>query len=221
LRQKEPFSRSKGNRLPPDFSEEERRARKVATPKSKRKSFMDQPPCPPPAGSLPSFPGPVGFQGDIAVIALDNVFQLIDLAGLSGRLEVRAQENGGTFYFVNGVFIYGTLQVHPRRIGSILLDSGLISEQQLQECLELHKHEHQRRPRGQILLDRGYVDPARLDVFLQQQIREAFYASLSWRQGSFAYYPGEVAHPATIQLRERVDHLLLEGMVYLDSHAHP
>jgi hypothetical protein len=90
--------------------------------------------CPQPAGDVPVGPGPVGFQGDISFVALDNVFQLMDLAGLSGKLEVRSEDNGGTFYFTNGVFINGTLRINPRRIGAILLESGLITEAQFRKA---------------------------------------------------------------------------------------
>ncbi|WP_448873067.1 DUF4388 domain-containing protein [Desulfobulbus propionicus] len=175
--------------------------------------------CPQPAGDVPVGPGPVGFQGDISFVALDNVFQLMDLAGLSGKLEVRSEDNGGTFYFTNGVFINGTLRINPRRIGAILLESGLITEAQLQEGLRLHEQSAQPQPLGQILLDRGYVDPGRLDDSLVRQIKEAFFSTLSWRQGSFVYYPGEMPAQTATHLLERVDHLLLEGMVYLDSLA--
>lgn len=44
-------------------------------------------------------PATVGFQGNIAAIGLDNIFQLFDLAALSGKLEVEAEGNGGIFYF--------------------------------------------------------------------------------------------------------------------------
>jgi hypothetical protein len=182
---------------------------------------MPTAPCLQPAGDISSAPGAIGFQGDIAAVTLDNIFQLIDLAGLSGKLEIRSQENGGTFYFTNGVFVHGTLQINPRRIGSILLESGLITELQLLECLHLHGQNDQAQPLGQILLDKGYVDRGRLDDSLVQQIKEAFFAALAWRQGTFAYYPGEIPATAGTHIQERVDYLLLEGMVYLDSLGQP
>lgn len=162
---------------------------------------------------------PIGFQGDIAAIGLENIFQLLDLASLSGKLEVEVQGNGGTFYFSDGVFSFGSLRVNARRIGSILLDAGLITETQLLECLHVHDADEQHRPLGQILVEKGYVDPERLDDSLLRQVKEAFFAALAWRQGSFFFYPGEQPVPAANRVQERVGHLLLEGMVYLDSLA--
>lgn len=171
------------------------------------------------AGNGYAIDGHIGFQGDIAVIGLENIFQLLDLASLSGKLEVEVQGNGGTFYFTDGVFSFGSLRVNARRIGSILLDAGLITETQLLECLHLHDADDQHRPLGQILVEKGYVDPVRLDDSLVRQVKEAFFAALAWRQGSFFFYSGEQPVPAVNRVQERVDHLLLEGMVYLDSLA--
>lgn len=161
------------------------------------------------------------FQGDIAAIALENIFQLFDFAALTGKLEVSAPNNHGSFYFTQGTFTYGMLRVHPRKIGEILSASGVISEEQLRECLRLHEQDGQQRPLGQVLLDRGYVEPGRLDNSLLRQVKEAFFTALAWRQGTFAFYPGLVPAPETMQLQERVDHLMLEGMVYLDTLASP
>lgn len=161
------------------------------------------------------------FQGDIAAIALENIFQLFDFAALTGKLEVRAPDNHGNFYFSQGTFTYGMLHVHPRKIGEILSASGVISEEQLRECLRLHEQDGQQRPLGQVLLDKGYIDPSLLDDSLLRQVKEAFFTALAWRQGTFAFYPGLIPTSETMQLRERVDHLMLEGMVYLDTLASP
>ena len=170
-----------------------------------------------PEGTTPQKNRYIGFQGDISAITLDNIFQLFDLAALSGKLEVRSHDNDGIFYFTGGVFIYGTLRINPRRIGSMLLENKVITQVQLEECLRLHEESGQQQPLGRILVNKGYVDPQRLDESLERQVKEAFYEALAWQEGSFVYYPGEEPAPTAAQLQERVDHLLLEGMVYLDT----
>lgn len=174
-----------------------------------------------PDGIVPGKSETIGFQGDIAVISLDNIFQLFDFAALSGKLEVRSFENDGIFYFTGGVFVHGTLRIHPRRIGSILLENGIITEEQLKEGLQLHEQSGHSEPLGKILLEKGYVDPQQLDASLERQVKEAFFEALAWQEGTFAYYPGEEPAATAAQLQERVDHLLLEGMVYLDTLAAP
>ena len=120
---------------------------------------------------------------------------------------------------ITGVFVHGTLRVHPRRIGSILRENGVITEAQLNECLQLHQQSGQQQPLGRILLEKGYVAPQHLDASLERQVKEAFFEALAWQEGTFAYYPGEKPADTAWQLQERVDHLLMEGMVYLDTLA--
>ena len=159
------------------------------------------------------------LQGDIAEIALENIFQFLDLAALTGRLDVRSPANGGSFYFRNGVLTHGVLHVSQRRIGEILLESNLITADQLQECLRLHEQARPPKRFGQILLDRDYIPPAKLDNSLLQQMKEAFFETLSWHEGSFSFYPKLVPAPEEVQTRARIDSLLLEGMVHLDEAA--
>lgn len=163
----------------------------------------------------------IGFQGNIAAIALDNIFQLLEFAALSGKLEVNSSDNLGNFYFTKGVLTYGMLHINHRKIGEILLESQLITKEQLQECLDLHKQGKFQRRFGQILLEKNYIQPARLDDSLHRQIKEAFFEALSWQEGTFAFYQNQTPAPEATRLQARVDHLLLEGMVYLDNSAAP
>ena len=175
-------------------------------------------PHPPPTPTVSAGKG-IAFQGDIGVIALDNIFQLFDFAALSGKLEVHSPANKGSFYFKEGVLIFGMLHISRRKIGKILLEAQMLTEEQLQECLLLHKQTRPQRQFGQILMEQGYLDPAGLNDTLSRQIKESFFEALSWQQGTFTFYHNQTPPPDVIQLQERVDHLLLEGMVYLDNTA--
>jgi hypothetical protein len=159
------------------------------------------------------------LQGDIAAIALENIFQFLDLAALTGRLDIRSPTNSGSFYFRNGALTHGVLRVSQRRIGEILLESNLITTDQLQECLRLREQARPPRRFGQILLDQRHTPPAKLDGSLLQQMKEAFFETLSWHEGSFAFYPELVPAPEEMQTRARIDSLLLEGMMHLDEAA--
>ena len=166
-------------------------------------------------------PGAIALRGDIAAIALENIFQLFDLAALSGKLEVQATTNSGSFYFKQGVLVSGMLRISHRKIGEILLESEMITAEQLEECLFLREQRKPQQRFGQILLEKGYIEPTGLNDILLQQIKESFFQALSWQEGTFVFYHNQVPATETIQLEARVDHLLLEGMVYLDNSASP
>jgi len=162
---------------------------------------------------------PAALQGDIAAIAIENIFQLFDFAALTGKLEVQSTDNSGVFYFRKGMLIHGLLRINQRRIGQILLDSGLITEQQLEECLQLHEQTGGRQRFGQMLVEKGYAEPYALDKSLLRQVKEAFFTTLSWNEGFFRYYPNQMPSPDEIQMFGRIDRLLLEGMVHIDQAA--
>jgi len=161
--------------------------------------------------------GAVALQGDIAAIAIENIFQLFDFAALSGKLEIQTDANTGNFYFKKGMLTYGILQINHFKIGELLLGSKMITPEQLQECLLIHEQNPSRQRFGQILLEKGYIQPGHLSASLLRQIKEAFFEALSWQQGTFHFYLNQSPAPEEIQICTRIDHLLLEGMVYLDN----
>jgi len=170
------------------------------------------------ASPTPSAP-PVALEGNIGTIAIENVFQLFDYAALTGKLEVQAPGNSGSFFFRKGVLIHGLLQINQRKIGQILLDSKIITEEQLQQCLLLHEQGNPEKRLGQIVLEQGYVKPDGLDNTLLRQVKDAFFEALSWNEGRFRFYPNLAPASDAVKLYARIDHLLLEGMFRIDQAA--
>lgn len=164
-------------------------------------------------------PDTIALQGDIAAIALENVFQLFDFAALTGKLEIHTIANSGSFYFKKGVLTYGILRINHHKIGELLVASHMITEEQLHECLLIHKQGPVKQRFGQILLNKGYIQPGNLGESLLRQIKEAFFEALSWQEGTFFFYPNQSPAAEDAQMHARIDHLLLEGMVYLDNAA--
>ena len=159
------------------------------------------------------------MQGDIGAIALEDVFQFFDLAALTGKLEIESPTNSGIFYFRNGALVHGLLRLNQRKIGHLLLEAQVITQEQLDECLRLHEQSRTRQRFGQLLIDKGYVKPGWLDKSLLMQVKEAFFETLSWREGTFKFYPDQAPAPDTAQFYNRIDHLLLEGVVAIDDRA--
>ncbi len=157
-----------------------------------------------------------GLQGDISVVSLDDIFQLFDFAALTGELEIITSTNCGWFYFKQGVLVYGLLESSYRKLGQILVDSNVVTTQQLEECLPLNEVEQQKKI-GQLLVDRGHLAGEKLTESLNCQVKEAFFEVLSWKEGTFSYYHDQLPPEEEVKLNERVDHLLLEGMMRFDE----
>lgn len=161
----------------------------------------------------------VALQGNIALIELNNVFQFFDYASASGELRVIGDNNNASFFFQKGMLIFGALSVNQKKIGDLLLASKLITQAQLTECLDIHAQHGRRRRLGDILVRKGFLSFEDLADMLKMQAREAFFTTLSWKKGMFFFYADQYPSKEEILINERIDHLILEGIVRIDDNG--
>jgi len=159
----------------------------------------------------------VSLQGNIANIQLDQIFQFFDYVSISGEIRVVAEHNNASFFFQKGMLIFGALSVNQKRIGDLLLESGLVTEAQLEKCLKIHAEYGKKGRLGEILVQEGVLTLESLAEILQNQAKEAFFESLFWKEGMFYFYSNMCPSREEILINERIDHLLFEGIVRLDD----
>lgn len=159
----------------------------------------------------------VALQGDIALIAIDDIFQLIDHASLTGELEIHSDVDSGSFFFSKGMLVFGMLETNQKMIGEILINERLITAEQLDECLVLHEKSERQQRLGSVLIEQGYLHQDNLTASLGRQIKEAFFEVLGWTEGRFLFHSNQEPGKERVLIRERIDHLLLEGMIYIDD----
>ena len=161
----------------------------------------------------------VALQGDIAAIELNNIFQFFDYASISGELRIVGDKNEASFFFQNGVLIFGALSINQKKIGGLLIESNLITAAQLSQCLGIHARHGGQRRLGEILVRKGFLKFVDLAEMLKKQAKEAFFTTLSWEKGMFYFYLDQYPSKEEILINERIDHLLLEGIVRMDNEA--
>lgn len=159
------------------------------------------------------------LEGNISVVALDDVFQLFDYAGLTGELEVRGVDNKGFFFFNKGLFIFGMLAKNQFKLGEMLVDEEHVTSGQLDECLKFLRENKQSQRLGQILIEKGYLQKDNLADCLERQVKAAVFEALKWQEGRFVFHANHAPGKEEILIQERVDHLLLEGMVHIDDNG--
>jgi hypothetical protein len=161
----------------------------------------------------------VDFQGAIDIVTIEGVFQLLYFTSLTGKLLLLNPPEKATFHFVNGQLTWGSLHSNQKQIGQRLLDSELITEEQLNECLSIHINEKNKKRLGEILLSKGFLQSDLLHSSLKEQAREAFFSVLSWKTGTFAFISNVISDEDEVSISERIDHLLLEGVVQIDRNS--
>ena len=157
------------------------------------------------------------FQGDLSVITIENLMQLVGQAALSGELQLATPDNSAIFFIRNGTLIYGFLEENPMRIGQRLIQGNYITNEHLQECLSLYQSESPRPKIGKILVEKGYLQQDDLKKIIKEQVKDIFFEVLSWREGSFTFSIKKIPCGEGLVLDERIDHLTLAGIIHLDN----
>jgi hypothetical protein len=158
----------------------------------------------------------VDFQGSIEAISIEGIFQLLYYASLSGKLLLLNPPKEATFYFKEGKLTWGTLHKRQKQIGQRLIESSSITEAQLEECLRIQVTNRQKVKLGKILMDKGFLHSNILHDSLKDQVKDAFFDALNWKKGTFAFFSDLSTSGEEIILNERIDHLLLEGIIQID-----
>jgi len=161
----------------------------------------------------------VALQGDLAVVTIENLMQLMSHAGLSGELRLVTIDNDACFIIRHGALVFGHLKFNFPRTGERLVQAGHITNENLRDCLRLYREQSSKLRLGEILVDKRFVSTNHLEEVIKEQVKDCFFKVLTWQDGSFSFYPNESPPKENILLDERIDHLIIEGIVALDHNS--
>ena len=159
------------------------------------------------------------FKGDLAVITIEHLMQMLSHAGLSGELQLKTSSNNAVFFVHNGKLVYSFLDKNAMRVGEMLVAKALISEENLQECLAEYKWSLSKPKIGRLLVDKEYVSQDDLEIVVKEQIKGNFFKVLTWKTGTFLFTVKDIPKEEDIFLDSRIDHLILQGIIHLDEDA--
>ncbi len=160
----------------------------------------------------------IAFQGDLSVVTIENLMQLIGHAGLHGELQITTSTNSAVIFVHEGTLIYSYLENNPVKIGQQLIQGNYISSEQLQDCLCLCRNESSHPRIGKILVEKNYLEQEDLEKVYKEQCKAVFFEILSWKKGSFSFFVKRISRSEDIFLQERIDYLTLEGVVQADEY---
>jgi len=103
---------------------------------------------------------------------------MIGMRGRSGELVVEAGNNIGTVMFHQGMILHAS-SPYSRAIGDLMVEQGLITENELIETLKAQKKEPS-APLGGLLLKQGRVTYEIIEMMVYDQIRSSIREFQSW-----------------------------------------
>jgi DNA-binding response OmpR family regulator len=163
--------------------------------------------------------GVAGLRGDLRVVPLAEVLQLLDLQEQSGVLTVERSGARVDIYFRRGRVDQAIASGVPDEflLGRFVLDADQVPRAQLEAVLESRPS----NPRllGQQLVKLGHLTEADLKVCLTRQSSELIYEILRWRHGRFRFAAGLELPPSVIDaaLGLDVEAVLMEGYRRVDE----
>ncbi len=158
----------------------------------------------------------MAIKGSLKEASLPDVIQLLFLGRRTGCLALADRHNFGTIYFDDGRIVYAAIVNRRDRLGDILLRSGRITQEVLQQAIA-RQDGNRGRKLGEILVDEGALRRDELESYMRLQIEEAVYFLFTWTSGTFNFEAGLQPEQQDFLVRINPEFLLLEGARRVDE----
>jgi tetratricopeptide (TPR) repeat protein len=158
----------------------------------------------------------MAIRGSLKEASLPDVLQLLAMGKKNGCLSVTHRNNFGSIYFDKGKISYAAIVNRRDRLGDILVKSGVLTQEQLDEGIEAQSHERDKRL-GEILVDRELISRDELHRQIRLQIEEAVYFLFTWTQGTFNFEADIRPEEQDFLVSINPESLLLEGARRVDE----
>ena len=127
----------------------------------------------------------MNLQGDIDGSFLTSILQLLCEERNTGVLQVTSGQKKCKIFFQKGTIVYAQSSQKSVRLGALLKKDGVISGDQLQECLALTQI--RKNFLGKMLVEKNYISKETLQQYNKKQAEEIIYSILFWEKGQFEY----------------------------------
>src|SRR5262245_10243120 len=160
----------------------------------------------------------MAIEGPLKELSIQDVLQLLDLARKTGVLTIRSErlDDEAIVHFSKGGIVFAVRRRSTRRLGSLLIRTGKLTQRELDQALEQQRRDPSRRL-AEILVEMGSVGEEELERQLKFQMEETIFEVMHWDEGYFRFEERvEVAQHRLLAI-VRVESLLMEGARRIDE----
>ena len=158
----------------------------------------------------------MAIKGSLKEASLADVCQLLALGQKTGCLSITDRSRFGQIFFERGRITYSRIINRRDRLGDVLVHAGALTQEQLDQALEVQAHEPDRKL-GEVLVESGLITQDDLKRYIRFQIEEAIYHLFTWSRGSFFFEADQRPEHADILVSINPDSLLLEAARRVDE----
>jgi hypothetical protein len=127
----------------------------------------------------------MSLAGSLETFNIANILQFLSFDQKTGVLQISGGGNTAKIFIKSGFIVYATSSQQEFRLGHFLRSEGVLSDEKLQECLQLAEEKNQQL--GRFLVEQGYISRSSLKDFLHLQAEEILYDIFLWEAGDFEY----------------------------------
>lgn len=142
------------------------------------------------------------------------VFQLLNLALVTGKLRIKSPNNVASVYFDRGNIRFAEIAARPVKLGEYLVREGYLSEEKLEEALQ---KQTRRSKLGKILVRDKILEESALKQAITEQIKEVIFEVVKWNDGTFTFQKDKQPKSEDILIDIPLDRLMLEGLTRWDE----
>jgi len=159
----------------------------------------------------------MALKGTLKDFGIADILQLIAQQQKTGMLVLKAQDAEVSLGFKDGniVKVESAFKKKKDLLGTLLVRAELITEQQLEQALEMQKRTLQRI--GDVLVTSRVIPEQKLAEMRQLQAAETLYRLFTWKSGNYEFEPGAVELDIEPISPLRAESVLMEGFRMVDE----
>jgi hypothetical protein len=155
------------------------------------------------------------LEGTLDAFSLPDIFQLLSYTKKTGTLHLRRDGAHGVVHVRDGLVTGGRGDVTCQALGRRLVGSGLVSDEDLAEAVELVL-DNPGEGLGKTLLAQGSLSDDDARRVATEQATDAVFELLRWEAGEFAFVVDE-ADPDDVGAQLAVEEVVAEGRRRLET----
>ena len=162
-------------------------------------------------------PGPAALAGDLGEMLPSDLLNFLQQGRRTGVLLAKSGPVERGIVLLDGSVAWAASTSPGERFGELICRMGLVPREALAATLSEQALAHNHRPLGQLLGERGLLEPDECWRALRHQVVEIFLGLLVLRTGSFVFHRGLDVEKLPAQLSLDIEALLLDGLRRLDE----
>src|ERR1051325_8367709 len=159
----------------------------------------------------------MSIHGTLKTMSVSDLLQFLAAGRKTGTLKIGRSGIVKQIYLENGLIVGSSSNDPKEFLGQVLLHYGKISEEQLQQALNIQRQSGGRL--GVILSSRSFISHADVMDVLRTRTLEIIYDLFIWEEAEFEFFDSEPLPNDLIRIQVDVTSVIMDGIYRIDEWA--